>query len=195
MGRSRVAESPRFRGAPCIEGWLEVGLEKGEERDMLRMHGWTGCFVMLLAAALALPAAAQTGEEAPPAPPPSLSVTRAVACLEVRDREPQSVDTVFSNRTEQVVCFTQIEGASEETRIEHVWIHEGEERARVSLPVRSASWRTYSTKKLLPEWTGDWKVEIRDSAGNVLKSVEFKVVEGEPPGGAAESPESGPPQP
>lgn len=152
---------------------------------------WNCWILTLLAAALALPAGAQTGEEAAPAPPPSLSVARAVACLEVRDREPQSVDTVFSNRTEQVICFTQIEGASEETRIEHVWIHEGEERARVSLPVRSASWRTYSTKKLLPEWTGAWKVEIRDGAGSVLKSVEFRVVEGEP----APAPAPGPPQP
>lgn len=139
---------------------------------------WARGFSILLAGALALPAAAQS-EGAPAAP--ALSVTRAVACLEVRDREPQNVDTVFSNRTEQVICFTHIEGASEETRIEHVWLHQGEERARVSLPVRSASWRTYSAKKLLPEWTGDWKVEVRDSAGNLLRTVEFRVVEGQPP--------------
>jgi hypothetical protein len=149
------------------------------------MHRWSCWFVILLAAAV-LPVAGQSGEEAAPAAPASISVTRAVACLEVRDREPQSVDTEFSNRTEQVVCFTQIEGASEETHVEHVWIHEGEERARVSLPVRSATWRTYSTKKLLPEWTGAWKVEVRDSAGSVLKTVEFRVVEGEPSGAAAE---------
>jgi hypothetical protein len=165
---------------------------------MREMNLWTCGWLVLLAATVALPAGAQSGEEAAPAP--SLSVARAVACLEVRDREPQSVDTVFSNRTEQVICFTQIEGAGEETRIEHVWIHQGEERARVSLPVRSASWRTYSTKKLLPEWTGDWKVEVRDSAGAVLKSVEFRVVEGEPAGsagaaGGAQNPAPEPSQP
>lgn len=146
-----------------------------------------------LAALVIVPALAWQQEEAPapqqeeaPAPQADLQVSRAVACLEVRDREPVSIDSVFSNRTEQIYCFTHIEGAADPTEIQHVWIHEGEEMARITLPVRSASWRTYSSKKMLPSWTGAWKVEVRDAAGSVLKTVEFTVTEGEAPGQAGE---------
>ena len=118
----------------------------------------------------------------------SVQVARAVACLEVKDREPVSIDTVFSNHTEQIYCWTHVEGASDPTDIQHVWIREGEEMARVTLPVRSASWRTYSSKKMLPTWTGAWKVEVRDAANNLLKTVEFTVTEAETgrPAGEAE---------
>ena len=114
-----------------------------------------------------------------PAPSASLQVTRAVACLEIRDREPVSIDSVFSNQTPRIYCHTQIEGAAEPVEIQHVWIHNGEEKAAVKLMVRGSPWRTYSSKTMLPEWTGAWKVEIRDAAGSVLKSVEFSVTEKE----------------
>lgn len=145
---------------------------------------------------LALPALAWQEEPQEPAPA-GLQVTRAVACLEVKDREPVSIDSVFSNRVEQIYCFTHVEGASEPTEIQHVWIHEGEEMARVSLQVRSASWRTYSSKKMLPSWTGEWKVEVRDASGGLLKTVEFTLTEAdtgapaEKPSGEAQGEEGG----
>ena len=47
--------------------------------------------------------------------------------------------------------------------------------ARVSLPVRSAKWRTYSSKKIVPEWTGEWEVQVVDSAGIELAKAKFRV--------------------
>jgi hypothetical protein len=140
-------------------------------------------WILTTLAALGLPASLAWQDAPSPAPEPSatpaLQVTRAVACLEVRDREPVSIDSVFSNQTPQIYCYTQIDGASEPAEIQHVWIHGGEEKAVVTLPVRGTPWRTYSSKKMLPEWTGAWKVEIRDASGGVLKTVEFSVTEGE----------------
>lgn len=157
---------------------------------MRRQMAWSILVAVLtILPVLAWQETAPQGEQEQGAAPASdgLSVTRAVACLEVKDREPVSIDTQFSNRTERIYCFTQIEGAADVTEVQHVWMHGGEEMARVTLPVRSASWRTHSSKQLLPEWTGAWKVEVRDSGGNVLKTVEFTVTEGETPGASRDS--------
>ena len=50
--------------------------------------------------------------------------------------------------------------------------------ARVVLPVRSADWRTWTSKRILPQWTGRWKVEILDSDENLLQTITFTVVKG-----------------
>jgi hypothetical protein len=73
-------------------------------------------------------------------------------------------------------CFTQIAGASGKTII-HAWIHEGTTRARVELKIGSPMWRTYSSKQLLPGWTGDWQVKILTADGAVLQTIDFRVGE------------------
>jgi hypothetical protein len=90
-----------------------------------------------------------------------------------------NIDSVFSNQVGQIFCYTHIEGVQGESEIEHVWLHEGQERARVTLPVRSPDWRTWSSKRMLPSWTGDWKVEVRTADGGLLKTLEFTLSAGE----------------
>jgi hypothetical protein len=41
--------------------------------------------------------------------------------------------------------------------------------------VRTPAWRTWSSKTLLPEWTGEWMVEVLTSDGTPLESVIFFV--------------------
>ena len=46
---------------------------------------------------------------------------------------------------------------------------------RIGLPLRMGKrWRTWADKNLRG-LKGDWKVEIVDADGNVLKEVQFKV--------------------
>ncbi len=73
-------------------------------------------------------------------------------------------------------CFTRIEApADEDTSLKHVWYLNGEVVAEYTLPVRGKHWRTYS-KKLIEEGSrGNWRIEAWDSAGNLLKTVEFKM--------------------
>ncbi|MGH7644461.1 MAG: DUF2914 domain-containing protein, partial [Gemmatimonadales bacterium] len=35
--------------------------------------------------------------------------------------------------------------------------------------------RTWSRKTVVPEWTGPWRVEVRDAGGTVLATVSFTV--------------------
>ncbi|HET6421485.1 MAG TPA: DUF2914 domain-containing protein [Geobacteraceae bacterium] len=73
-------------------------------------------------------------------------------------------------------CFTRIESPSEEdTSLKHVWYLNGDVVAEYTLPVRGKHWRTYS-KKLFEEGSkGNWRIEAWDSAGNLLKTVEFRM--------------------
>jgi hypothetical protein len=104
-----------------------------------------------------------------------LTVARAVVCLDVVDRMPVGAADVIPAGTERVFCFTRIDGAQGETQITHNWYYMGSLKASVVLPVRTPAWRTWSSKTLLPEWTGEWMVEVLTSDGTPLESVIFFV--------------------
>jgi hypothetical protein len=47
-------------------------------------------------------------------------------------------------------------------------------RAKVTLNKGEAGrWRTHSSKSMMPEWQGAWRVDVLDENGNTLKSAEF----------------------
>ena len=73
----------------------------------------------------------------------------------------------------KLFCFTRIVGATKETQVTHVWFYQDNEMARVVLPVKSSDWRTYSSKRFLPQWTGQWRVKILDEEGNELATIPF----------------------
>lgn len=95
-------------------------------------------------------------------------------CTSIVDRIPQGTDTVFTTGVDSVFCWSKITGLSGETTVTHVWLHNGNEVARVDLQVRSTSWRTWSQKKLGGR-TGNWEVRVVDSAGNTLGATTFVV--------------------
>jgi hypothetical protein len=45
----------------------------------------------------------------------------------------------------------------------------------LNIPVRSSSWRTWSSKRILKEWQGIWRVDILLPGGKLLISKEFLV--------------------
>jgi hypothetical protein len=104
-----------------------------------------------------------------------LEVSVAAICKEVVDHEPEGSGTSFPVSVGKLYCFTKITGAQSPTQITHVWSFDGNERARVDLAVNAASWRTYSSKIIQPHELGAWSVDVLDSAGNVLKRLEFEV--------------------
>jgi hypothetical protein len=134
----------------------------------------------LLAFAQESPPAEQTeGEEkmqpAAAAAVGAVKIARSALCLRIEEREPVDIDTIFPSDVGQVFAYTKIEGVEQPTRITHVWYHGGKEMARVPLQVNSSGWRTWSSKKSLPTWTGSWKVEVLDENGTRVKTMEFQV--------------------
>lgn len=121
---------------------------------------------------IALPVAGLAQEEA--AEKPNLTIESELG-TGVEERMPVGTADSFDADVEQVYCWCRVKGAADTTLVKHVWFYEGKEMASVELPVKSASWRTWSSKKILPEWTGQWTVKIIDAAGNELESNSFRI--------------------
>ncbi|MDX2475083.1 MAG: DUF2914 domain-containing protein [Candidatus Krumholzibacteria bacterium] len=81
----------------------------------------------------------------------------------------------FSAEEGQVFCLTRIQHLAAPASVTHVWYYEGKTMARVELTVGSADWRTWSSKRVLPAWTGNWELKVLDANGMVLASAEFTV--------------------
>lgn len=96
---------------------------------------------------------------------------------EVENRELVGTDSTFAASIGTVYCYTRLTGAEDSTEIAHVWYFSDQERARVPLQVRSSDWRTWSSKKILPSWVGEWSVRVEDAEGNVLGSRSFVINE------------------
>ena len=129
------------------------------------MRSVRACFA-LLALGMAMPAVAQA----------QLSVDESAIGLDVIDRMPVGADSTFTADVGRVYCWTRISGAPEGgTTIHHVWIHGDQEMADLELNIGAPSWRTWSNKAIMADWTGDWRVEVRDDAGNVIETIRFTV--------------------
>lgn len=99
-----------------------------------------------------------------------LAVARAVV-----DRMPVDEGTKFPADVGEVWCWTRVSGAEPGTTIEHVWMRGTEKMAIVPLRVGGSSWRTYSSKTIPPEWSGEWYVYVRDTNGYIYGLQSFTV--------------------
>ncbi len=78
----------------------------------------------------------------------------------------------------RVFCLARVVGASAPAEVTFAWYRDGKTMARVTLPVRSADFRTWSSKRIMPAWTGTWEVKVLDAKGQVLGETSFAVGEG-----------------
>jgi hypothetical protein len=105
----------------------------------------------------------------------ALEVAEAVITTAVVDREPVDEVEVFPIQGEKLYCFTRITGAGEPTTIYHLWYYGEQLMSRVELPVQSPDWRTWSAKGFLATGQGDWRIEIQDASGMILRQVSFQL--------------------
>lgn len=96
-------------------------------------------------------------------------------CAAVQDRVPVGVADSFPSDIFSVYCFTRIVGADDTTTVVHRWYHGDTRVAEVELVVKSSNWRTWSRKRMMPEWSGQWKVEVVAADGSVIASKEFTL--------------------
>jgi hypothetical protein len=114
-------------------------------------------------------------EQSQPQAAPRFSISTIVIAEDVQDREPVGVEETFPASTEEVYCFIEATNISADTEATFVWYHEGQEMRSFTLPImQGPRWRTYAYKNLYGK-TGNWKVEIRDTSNNLVKSITFKV--------------------
>jgi hypothetical protein len=106
-----------------------------------------------------------------------IDVEAAAICESVENREAINVGTRFTHSTPRLYCFTKIVGAESPTEVVHVWRYGDVERARVSLAVNESSWRTYSSKAIQAHEIGAWHVDVLDTSGNLLETIDFEVTQ------------------
>jgi hypothetical protein len=119
-------------------------------------------------------AAAQQQPSAVTQEQPALVLEEIHICTAVEDRQPSGVGTVFPDDLDKIYCFTKIGGAEDITYVDHVWYFGNDEIARVQLPVKAKSWRTWSSKKL-NMGLGNGHVEIVSESGEILGRAEFEI--------------------
>lgn len=106
------------------------------------------------------------------------NVARAQFTTGIETREPADRVTELGNSHSEVYFFTELTDLDGHT-VTHRWEHGGEIMAEVSFDVRGPRWRVWSSKQLLPNWTGEWTVAVVDEAGTILAEESFQYVEGE----------------
>lgn len=121
-----------------------------------------------------LPAALNAQEPPPPPPPVNETVEVELVVAEgVENREPVGVAEQFPADVGEVYAWMRVDGADGEALEVH-WKHGPHEDA-VPLEIGGPSWRTWSSKAIPADWTGEWTVEVRDEQGSVLASRTFIV--------------------
>jgi hypothetical protein len=115
---------------------------------------------------MSLPASGQENE---------FTIARLVVGTGVENREPVGEAETFPATTEKVYCFLEATEISKDTEVSFVWFHGDKEMLKTNLPLKTGpKWRTFADKNV-SGMKGDWKVEIRDSGGKLVKEVKFKV--------------------
>jgi DUF2914 family protein len=130
--------------------------------------------ILLLVMLTALVAPARTMAETAS---PALRITELAVTTKITKGNPiDSVRRISSASVKALYCFTRLTAAEDgETTIKHVWYRDDAKVGEYTLPVKGRKWRTYSKKAIEKGWAGDWRVEVFDGEGQLLKTVKFRM--------------------
>lgn len=141
------------------------------------MFSWKGMLLTVYLCLFSLPGLCLAEENKEKAPADTLSVAEIAICDTVVNKAPVDTSKVFQQPVERLYCFTRVEGCPDPTFVTHIWYWGDKKMAEVKLPVKSRRWRTWSSKRIAKEWTGEWRVEILSSEEKLLKAVRFEIKE------------------
>jgi hypothetical protein len=106
-----------------------------------------------------------------------IEITELVITSKIVKGNPvDSIKQLSSNSDKNLYCFTRLvapEGGEE--NIKHLWYKGDEKVAEYTLPVKGQKWRTYSKKRILKGSAGEWRVDVVDESGKLLKTVKFRM--------------------
>ncbi len=93
----------------------------------------------------------------------------------VADRALGGMRDTFEPDVGRLYAFSRVIGADGDTVVYHRWYYGDHLMAEVPLNVRSDNWRTWSSKSVMPQWVGEWRVVVVAEDGTVLDYVTFKI--------------------
>lgn len=99
-------------------------------------------------------------------------IARSTFTTAVIEREPVDSVTELTTATERVYYYTELLGMAGQS-VTHRWSYNDSVIAEVSFAVGGPRWRVWSSKNLVPGWTGNWTVSVLNAAGEVLGGNRF----------------------
>lgn len=96
---------------------------------------------------------------------------------EIKNKEPVNVSNVFPNNIKKIYCWTKVKAFKVSTYIIHEWYYKDRKMASVKLTITYPLFRTWSSKRIIPSWTGNWKVVVKDENGNIIATKSFLIQE------------------
>jgi hypothetical protein len=106
-----------------------------------------------------------------------IKITEMVITSKIVKGKPiDSIKRLSSSTDKNLYCFTRtVAPAGTDSSIKHVWYKGEEKTGEFTLPVKGEKWRTQSKKSIPKGWAGDWRVEVVDGSGRLLKTVKFRM--------------------
>jgi hypothetical protein len=156
-------------GAHFDSGWkMHPGLAA------LLMFSITSAPAWSADAATAQVTASATENAAPAQSQPVGHVARAIFTTAIADREPVDQIETLSTSVDRVFFFTDLRELGGQI-VTHRWEFAGKVMAEVTFKVGNGTrWRVYSSKNLLPDWTGTWTVVVSNQDGQPLQTSTFE---------------------
>ena len=101
-------------------------------------------------------------------------VIRAMFTIGVDNREPViMVDSINSSAYHSITFFTELKDL-EGHSVTHQWVYNDKVMFEKTFDVKGARWRVWTSKTLLPSWTGIWTVKVLDTDRTELASKSFE---------------------
>lgn len=106
------------------------------------------------------------------------SVARSAFTTAIVDREPVDNLVRVPNTVTRLYYFTDLRDLEGQI-VTHRWEYQGQVMAEVKFRVAGPRWRVYSSKNLLPEWSGKWTVMVLDESGWPVQADMFEYLPAE----------------
>jgi hypothetical protein len=101
-------------------------------------------------------------------------VSRAQFTIGIDNREPVlMVDSINSSAFNSISFFTELNDFSGQT-VTHQWTHNDKVMFEKSFEIRAERWRVWTSKTLIPAWTGTWTVNVLGDDRTLLTSKSFE---------------------
>lgn len=100
-------------------------------------------------------------------------VSRAMFTIGVQDHEPViNVASINSGSYTSISFFTELNELSGHN-VTHQWTFNDQVMFEKTFEVRGPRWRVWTSKTLIPSWTGAWTVNVLDDDRTVLTTKTF----------------------
>ena len=108
---------------------------------------------------------------------PSLRLRDIQICKNVVKRTPEGTDVYFNKDVDSLFCYTRIQNQGKKQEVKHVWYYEDQLMTQIRYNIKKSNiYRSWTRKTILPHQIGQWRVDIQDSAGNIIGSKEFQII-------------------